>query len=299
MEFDHADIFADLAAIESTFSKLLDLTREGWVCIHPSDAPVPESITNLQSKAAKRGLPFLSYGFAAGADYRILETRAERLPWDKTQVGTYISVQTPTEKFSFHSPSIGKHNALNVVGVLATLMVAGHLSSEQDVAKAFASFKGVKRRQEERARFEDLVVIDDFAHHPRAIFETINAIRQRYPDFEIAALFEPRSATSARNILFEDFVNSFRKADGVFLISPTKHNVPVEQRLKVAELITELVVREPQLKGSAFSATGGDELLKLFWTWTKSHPKVLALVMSNGPFDGLIAKMIDHKQGGA
>jgi len=295
VEFDHADIFADLAAIEATFTKLLGLTREGWVCIHPDDAPVASSILDLEAKAKARGLPFVTYGFSPKADYQILAVRAERLPWDNTQVGTFIAVNTPKGKFQWHSPTIGRHNALNVVGVMATLMQAGQISKAEEIAKGFASFRGVKRRQEERARFDELVVIDDFAHHPRAIHETIEAIKQRYPDFKIAAFFEPRSATSARNILFEDFVNSFRRADGVFLIAPTKHNVPVEQRLKVDALIAELTKREPSLSGSAFASPTGDGLLESFWTWSKGRGKILALVMSNGPFDGIIPKMIEHK----
>lgn len=296
VEFDHADIFADLAAIDATFTKLLDLSREGWVCIHPADAPVAASIEGLQAKAKKRNLPFFTYGFAAGADYQILEASAERLPWDNSQVGTKIIVKTPHGKMQWHSPAIGRHNALNAVGVMATLRHAGRFKAEDELARAMAGFKGVKRRQEERARFDDLVVIDDFAHHPRAIFETIAAIKQRYPDHKIAAFFEPRSATSARNLLFDDFVNSFREADGVFLIAPTKLNVPVEQRLKVDQLIAELVTREPKLNGSAFFSPAADELLKMFWTWSKTQPPVLALVMSNGPFEGLIPKMIEQKQ---
>lgn len=296
IEFDHADIFADLAAIEATFSKLLDLTREGWICIHPDDAPVASSIRGLQEKAQKRGLPFRSYGFSKSADYQILRAEAERLPWDSSQVGTLISIKMPGGKIvQWHSPAIGRHNALNSVGVMATLHEAGHFASDADIAKAFEHFKGVKRRQEERARFDDLVVIDDFAHHPRAIHETIAAIKQRYPDYKIAAFFEPRSATSARNVLYDDFVNSFRAADGVFLIAPTKLNVPVEQRLKVDQLVLDLVKREPRLQGSTFVATAVDSLLESFWTWTQSHKKVLALVMSNGPFDGLIPKMIEQK----
>jgi UDP-N-acetylmuramate: L-alanyl-gamma-D-glutamyl-meso-diaminopimelate ligase len=302
IEFDHADIFKDLAAIDSTFSKLLDLTREGWVCIHPDDAPIAASILDLQTKAQKRGLPFFTYGFSKNSDYQITEMKSERLPWDKDQVGTLLKVKTPKKEFTFHSPSIGRHNALNVAGVLAMLIEAGHIKTAADVTKCFASFKGVKRRQEERARYHDLVVIDDFAHHPRAIAETIDAIRQRYPDYKIAAFFEPRSATSARNILFEDFVKSFLRADGVFLITPTKLNVPESERLKVGEVIAQIQERAPQLNGSAFTETNADALLTMFWKWKQAHeiksPKVLALVMSNGPFDGLITKMIEHKHGG-
>lgn len=296
VEFDHADIFADLSAIETTFTKLLDLTREGWICIHPDDAPVKSSIELLREKAKKRQLPFLTYGFSELADYQILECTSERLPWDSSQVGTKIVVKHKGEVYSWHSPTIGRHNALNVVGVMAMLGLSRQFQVMDEFAKALSKFKGVKRRQEERARFEDLIVIDDFAHHPRAITETIAAIKQRYPDYKIAAFFEPRSATSARNILFEDFVNSFTSADSVFLIAPTKHNVPVEQRLKVDELIKQLIQREPRLQSSAFYSSSVDDLLNMFWKWSSSCSKVLALVMSNGPFDGLIVKMIDQKK---
>src|SRR5213075_772398 len=108
-------------------------------------------------------------------------------------------------------PMAGRHNVENAVGVYAAARSLG--LDHARIAKGFASFKGVKRRQEIRDEIGRVLVIDDFAHHPTAVRETIDAIRERYPERRLWAVFEPRSNTSRRNIHQDDYAKAFVGAD--------------------------------------------------------------------------------------
>jgi len=298
IEFDHADIFKDLAAVEDSFLKLVDLTSEGWVGLVPEESPSPASMSKCVERAKARNLPLINYGFTKGADMRIESFEASRLPWDKDCVGTKIQVAYKNKSHEFYSPMSGKHNALNMVGILATFLGAGRLNSLDQTKDLFKNFKGIKRRQEEKIRINDLIVIDDFAHHPSAIKETIAAIKMKFPDHQVAAFFEPRSATSARNIFFDEFKGAFEQADAVFLSLPTKDNVPLDERLDVVGIVKYLV-ESSHFKGAAFYSKQVEELISTFENWREAHKnKTVALVMSNGPFGGLIPKLIDKEQHG-
>src|SRR5204862_1382622 len=126
----------------------------------------------------------------------------------------------------------GRHNVENAVGVYAVARSLGLTSTE--VAVGFASFLGVKRRQETRGEPNGILVIDDFAHHPTAVRETIHAIRLRYPDRRLWAVFEPRSNTSRRNIHQREYAESFDGAQRLSLKVPEPHDqVPMNEQLDV------------------------------------------------------------------
>jgi len=194
--------------------------------------------------------------------------------------------------FEFYSPMCGKHNAWNVVGVAALLMVGGDWKGVEAFQEALRTFEGIKRRQDEVFTSSSLIVIDDFAHHPTAIDETIAAIRGRYPDRLIAAFFEPRSATSARNLLAKDFESCFDKADSVFLVPPSKTNIPAAEKLDVPVMLEHMSTRAAHKGHALLCKNSVDELAEAFGEWKKSTTKpVVALVMSNGPFGGIHQKL--------
>jgi UDP-N-acetylmuramate: L-alanyl-gamma-D-glutamyl-meso-diaminopimelate ligase len=184
---------------------------------------------------------------------------------------------------------LGKHNLLNALGNLGVLHASGHLKKLSDFQEVLRTFRGVARRQDVLFDSDTFVVVDDFAHHPTAIKETIAAIREKYPSFEVAAFFEPRSATSARNTLYVDFVKSFKQAHSVFIQEATKLNVPENERLKVQDLVRELMGKGDTEHAVAKKTV--DELMDEFLMWKKSKEKVVALVMSNGAFGGLTKKL--------
>jgi UDP-N-acetylmuramate: L-alanyl-gamma-D-glutamyl-meso-diaminopimelate ligase len=280
VEFDHADIFKDLAAVETAFLKLVPKTREGWVLVDDESAPRADCVRKLATAVRAQGLKLLRYGFMPGADVRILAAEPEA-------GGMRVRLQLAGQsEVSLWTPQTGRHNALNLAGVLGTLYAAGLLARLEDAQALLKTFAGIKRRQEEVYSSERLTVIDDFAHHPTAIRETISAIRARYPGFKLAAFFEPRSATSARNIMAKDFGACFSGADAVFLVPPTKTNVPQDEKLDIQAVARDVASEVPEVRVEADLK----QLTNFFEEWRLRQPRsvpTVALVMSNGAFGGL------------
>ncbi|MBS1985081.1 MAG: hypothetical protein JST16_13005, partial [Bdellovibrionales bacterium] len=291
IEFDHADIFKNVAAIEDSFLKLADLTREGWLLVDDESSPRAASVQRVAQSFAQRKIPCHRYGAMASSRYRLLGSEARRLPNSPSGlVGTACRIQTPElGTIELLSPMTGYHNALNLTGVVGTLLASGEAKTTAQLQTFLDTFAGVKRRQDEVFASPALVVIDDFAHHPTAIRETVRAIRDRYPTRKLAAFFEPRSATSARNVMAAQFAECFDDADSVFLVTPTKTNIPAGEKLDVPALVAAMGDR-PALKGKTLTWKASiPELAEAFGAWQKNvgGSGVVALVMSNGPFGGL------------
>jgi UDP-N-acetylmuramate: L-alanyl-gamma-D-glutamyl-meso-diaminopimelate ligase len=155
------------------------------------------------------------------------------------------------------------------------------------IAAGMATFRGVKRRQEPRGEFGGVLVIDDFAHHPTAVRETIDGIRRRYPDRRLWAVFEPRSNTSRRNIHQADYEGAFDGADRVTIRVPETHDkVPADQQLDVAAIVAALDRRG--IEASALRDPA--EMAQL--VCAESRANDLILVMSNGSFGGFIPLLL-------
>ncbi len=289
IEFDHADIFSSVEAIEKSFCKLTKLTREGWILIDGQSAPRASSVEVVAQALKEAKVKCLRYGQDPSSDYFLEKVEESPLPWKKQVLGTRLVIRTPElSKIEIFSPLSGMHNALNLTGDIGALLASGEVRSVDQIQKALMSFQGIKRRQEEVVTKDSLVVIDDFAHHPTAISETLKAVKGRYPGYKIAAFFEARSATSARNIFANAFSECFDLADAVFLSPPTKTNIPEDQKLNVKKLVEDIVKRNPNLP--VFLGKTNDELKMSFSQWARTLPHslpVLALVMSNGPFGGI------------
>jgi UDP-N-acetylmuramate: L-alanyl-gamma-D-glutamyl-meso-diaminopimelate ligase len=129
--------------------------------------------------------------------------------------GSEFSVKWKGEKVSFKSSVVGNHNVLNIASCVIFLLSEGF--SVADVQKATLEIGMVKRRQEVRGKYKDMVVIDDFAHHPRAITVTIDAIRARFKNKKIVTIFEPISATARSNIFQNEFRDSLADSDKVII----------------------------------------------------------------------------------
>ncbi len=182
-------------------------------------------------------------------------------------------------------PMAGRHNVENAVGVWAAARSLGLTSTQ--VAAGFASFRGVKRRQETRGEPNGILVIDDFAHHPTAVRETIHAIRLRYPDRRLWAVFEPRSNTSRRNIHQKEYAESFEGAQRVSLKVPEPHDkVPANEQLNVPAVADAL--RHHRIDADYSSDVS--ELVNRVANEAKRGDVVL--VMSNGAFGGFIPSLL-------
>ena len=177
IEFDHADIFPDLAAVKRAFRQLIAIVpRGGLIVANSVDANVRDVV--------------------AGAPCRVR--------WFK---------KADVEDFAL--PLAGEHNRYNAAAAAACAEELG--VSREQIQRGFSTFTGIKRRMEVRGEAGGVTVLDDFGHHPTAIAETIRAIRQKYPRRRLWALFEPRTNTTRRNIFQRELAESLSLADGVFI----------------------------------------------------------------------------------
>lgn len=296
IEFDHADIYNSLEDIEKSFLKLVDKTKDGWILVDRESAPVAASVEKVASLLKTKNKKVFRYGTAVDSDFVLLSEKGAALSFDPQRVGSHLHIRLPDgTQWQLQSTMIGRHNALNTLGVIGVLWAAGELKKESEAQKFLATFNGIKRRQEEVFRSPQLVVIDDFAHHPTAILETIRAIRSRYQGAKVAAFFEPRSATSARNVLAKEMAACFDEADAIFLTPPTKTNIPDGQKLIMADLQKDIAER-PANRGKMMVVDPSVEnLARAFREWAGAQKYSVALVMSNGPFGGIHSLLAQGK----
>lgn len=277
VEFDHADIFRDENHVLESFLELVEKTSAGWLLIHPDDSPKPHLILKLMDRLREKSKKFFLYGKSAKADYRLEIVKPHQL---KIHGPDGASGGSGEKSMEIMCPLPGLHNALNTVGVVGVLDQLGFSASQN----LFANFKGIKRRQEVIAEKGNLKVIDDFAHHPTAVRETLAALREQYPGRKFHVFFEPRSATSCRKVFETDFGKSFGAADYFYIVPPFKKNVPEDEKLnstRVAEIAKQSGAQE------VFCRTKAGELFQDFMKAQNSSEPTLAVVMSNGDFDGL------------
>jgi UDP-N-acetylmuramate: L-alanyl-gamma-D-glutamyl-meso-diaminopimelate ligase len=269
IEFDHADIYTDLAHYESAYERFCaTLPGNGWLGVSAS-YPRAVEIARQQCRCEVN-----TYGGRAG-DYR-----AAAVTFDEN--GARFHVDAPDGEAAVVSlPMSGLHNVENALGVYAA---ARHLGvSSDEIAAAFASFRGVKRRQEPRGEVAGVLVIDDFAHHPTAVRETIAGIRERYRNRRLWAVFEPRSNTSRRNIHQAEYASAFDQADVVTIRLPEPHDkVPADQQLDVPAIVRTIEERGMEAHGLAQVEEIADLITR------EARDNDVILVMSNGAFGGLI-----------
>lgn len=275
IEFDHADIYTDMPHYEAAFVKFCEtLPEDGFLGVSASY----RNAVDLAKGASKARV--VTYAVNGKADYRADD---ERFSAD----GTRFLIHDPEgKKKELFLPMGGYHNVENAAGVYAAALALG-LTHDQ-IAEGLASFKGVKRRQEIRAEVAGVTVMDDFAHHPTAVRETIEAVRQRFPERRVWAVFEPRSNTSRRNIHQEDYVTALTGADLATIREPEAHDkVPADQRLDVPAIVAALTKR------GVIANASPDVPALVEHVGGEARPNDLILVMSNGSFGGFIPSLIE------
>lgn len=276
-ELDHADIYRDEAHYEASFEKFADLLpQDGYLAACASYASV--------LRIAKRArCPVETYAVdVPGADW---EARGLALGRDGAR---FTLVRRGAALADVHLPVGGAHNVENALGVAAAATALG--LSPAEIAAGLAAFHGVKRRQEVRGLAGGVTVIDDFAHHPRAVKKTLDAIAGSYPGARLLAAFEPRSNTSRRNLHQADYADpaTWAAAAEVFLLRPAPTDrVPEHERLDL-----DAVVRDLGARGKPARVFGTvDELAGAMIAAAK--PGDVAVAMSNGAFGGIWGKLLD------
>lgn len=269
LEFDHGDIYKDLNAIISAFAELMRmLTSDRVMVINNDDKNIKEALRLANCRAK-----IFTYG--SHGDYTAHEIKRDRN-------GARFTVRFHDENLCTLSlPLFGEHNVSNALGCFAILHQYG--LSPKEIAAGFASFAGVKRRMEERFVKRDMVMVDDFAHHPSAVKVTIDAARQKYPDHKIVAIFEPRSATSCMKIFEKDYEEAFLSADRVML-APVGRALPKDSRIDTEEIAKALSKR-------GVPATAFENYDSLRAEIAGVSPRSVLLFMSNGDFQGMLTTL--------
>jgi UDP-N-acetylmuramate: L-alanyl-gamma-D-glutamyl-meso-diaminopimelate ligase len=272
VEFDHADIYVDLETVKTAFKRLVNLVpRRGVIVAYDGSENVTECV-------AHAFCPVQRYGFSETADWRIQNLRHEGnlTRWQVWHDGALWA------EFEMHLA--GEHNALNATAAAALATSQG--ISKQDIQSALTTFKSVKRRLEVRAQIAGITLIDDFAHHPTAIRETLRALRSVYPQSRLWAVLEPRSNTLRRKVLQNDIVASLRLADHVVL-----SGVYQQQRIPDAErLHPEDVVHALNAAGTPAELHPDVDSILSGIVPQLQHGDVVA-ILSNGGFDGIYEKL--------
>jgi UDP-N-acetylmuramate: L-alanyl-gamma-D-glutamyl-meso-diaminopimelate ligase len=231
VEFDHADIYPDLTAVKTAFKRLVNLIpRRGRVIAFDGSENVTECV-------AKAFCPVERYGFAQASHWRLSNLRHEGslTRWTLTRGGEPFAELT--------LPMAGEHNALNATAAAA--LAAGQGVPVEAIVEALATFKSVKRRLEVRAIVEGVTIIDDFAHHPTAIRETLRALRESYPGHRLWAVLESCSNTLRRNVFELELVESLALADRVILAAVFRsESIPAPERLHPEHVVEALNQRD-------------------------------------------------------
>ncbi len=272
VEFDHADIYADLEAVKVAFKRLVNLVpRRGLIVAYDGSANVTECVENAFC-------PVQRYGFTADADWRLRNLRHENgltrwEVWLNNSLWAELEMQLA-----------GEHNALNATASAA--LAAGNGMSRDAIRNALATFKSVKRRLEVRAEISGITIIDDFAHHPTAIRETLRALRSVYPQSRLWAVLEPRSNTLRRKVLELELVESLRLADRVILAGVyQQQRIPDRERLHPEEVVHALNAAGTPAEIHA----DVDTIIENIVPQLRSGDVVA--ILSNGGFDGIYEKL--------
>jgi UDP-N-acetylmuramate: L-alanyl-gamma-D-glutamyl-meso-diaminopimelate ligase len=227
VEFDHADIYKDLDAVETSFKRLVNLVpRRGRIIAHDTGESV-ERCVNRAFCSVER------YGVSPTATWRVANLRLEpnRTTWNVLRDGQ------PWAEFQFQLG--GEYNVWNATAAAA--MAASYGISKEEISAALKTFKSVKRRLEVKAQVNGITIIDDFAHHPTAIAGTMAALRSRYPGARLWAILEPRSNTLRRNVLQSELAKSLALADEVIIATIFKSDaIPEAERLDLDAVAAQI-----------------------------------------------------------
>jgi len=272
VEFDHADIYADLEAVKLAFKRLVNLVpRRGVIVAYDGSAHVSECVGKALCRVER-------YGFTEGADWRIqnLRHKGGKSFWE-----VYCNGKLWTE---LEMPVAGEHNVLNATAAAA--LAANHGVPIAAICAALASFLSVRRRLEVRAVVDGVTIVDDFAHHPTAIRETLRALRQVYPNARLWAVLEPRSNTLRRNVFQQELVESLALADRVILAAVyQQQRIPEGERLHPEQVIAALNASGTPAELCADVAAIVDSLDR------QLQPGDVVAILSNGGFDGIYEKL--------
>ncbi len=272
VEFDHADIYADFEAVSLAFRRLVTLVPRKGLLLVGADSPGARAVADQAISRVE------TFGTGDNVDWQAHDI-------EPAGASTRFRVRRKGAPFgSFEVPLVGVYNVRNATAAMAVAAEVGIGSAS--IAEGLRTFGGVKRRLEVVGVADGVTVFDDFAHHPTAVAETLAGVRASNPSARIWAVFEPRSASSCRRVVQDDFARAFAGADEVVRAPIFRSKLPESGRLSVPQLVRDLNSR----RQSAREAESIDAIVEAI---AKEHrPGDLVVVMSNGGFGGIHQKLL-------
>jgi UDP-N-acetylmuramate: L-alanyl-gamma-D-glutamyl-meso-diaminopimelate ligase len=278
LEFDHADIYSDFNEYKQSFIFLAEeLNKDGLLILNGDSEEV-------RSLAQHSAAPVLYYGFTENCDVTAINITVD-------EKGQHFDLVFKGQTIGhFDIRLFGKYNLANTLSVCA-IALHEKLSTEE-IQEGLKTYLGMKRRQEIKGVFKGITIIDDFAHHPTAVRETLGGIREHFPNNRIIAVFEPRSNTSRKKMFEEDYGNAFGSVDALYLSMPhLRHNDVASDFIDGQRVINTA----KKARNNAFTAicvSNCDEVLEQLVPDLKEGDVVV--IMSNGSFDGIHEKLISR-----
>jgi len=268
IEFDHADIFKDLDEIKLSFRRLLNIVpQNGMVILNGDDSNCVEVARNCLAQ-------MIEVGFSKNCAQRIREV-AYSPESSRFRLGEDV----------FEIPLIGEFNVRNAA--MAATAARFYDVPKTKIDSAFKSFSGVARRLELRGEAGGVKVIDDFGHHPTAIVQTLQALRNRYRRHRLWAVFEPRSNTTRRAVFQQQLPDAFQFADGLFISQVARlEQIPEDERLKPERVVAAIA----KTGRPAFYERNADAIIDRIVPMLR--PKDVVVVFSNGGFDNIHEKLL-------
>ncbi|HEY6805844.1 MAG TPA: UDP-N-acetylmuramate:L-alanyl-gamma-D-glutamyl-meso-diaminopimelate ligase [Pyrinomonadaceae bacterium] len=279
IEFDHADIYRDLDAVKLAFRRFMNLVPGNGRLIAGWDSPNVRAV--VEEMGSRLFTQVETFGTNPEAKWQVRNA-------DFSQGLSRFEVYCEGQSWgSFETPLLGEFNLLNCLAVIIAADAWG-LNHEQ-IRSALASFKNVKRRAEIRGEERGVTVIDDFAHHPTAVRETLKALRAKYRANRLIAVFEPRSWSSRLSVFQDDYAKAFESADYVVIANVFDSRKVTE---KGRALDTSALIEAISQQGKpALGLAGADEIVAHLTP--QLHPGDIVAIMSNGGFGGIHDKLLE------
>jgi UDP-N-acetylmuramate: L-alanyl-gamma-D-glutamyl-meso-diaminopimelate ligase len=279
VEFDHADIYKDLDAVETAFKRLVNLVpRRGRIVAFDGAVGAGHESASVERCLQKAFCPVERYGPSDKSGWQVTNLRLEpeQTLWSVRHNGR------PWADFEFSLA--GEYNVWNATAAAALAAECG--IAKEEIAAALKTFKSVKRRLEVKARVNGITLIDDFAHHPTAIAGTLKALRARYPGARLWAILEPRSNTLRRRVLQNDLARSLALADEIIVAAVFRSDaVPENERLELPELAAEITKNG----GRARLIADADAIVQT--AAPEMRDGDIVAILSNGGFGGIYEKL--------
>ncbi|MBP7846149.1 MAG: UDP-N-acetylmuramate:L-alanyl-gamma-D-glutamyl-meso-diaminopimelate ligase, partial [Candidatus Pacebacteria bacterium] len=274
VELDHLDIYSDLADYRKAFEFFVsEIPEDGFIFLN-GDKDETRSLSMVSKSHV------MTYGLSDKNNITARNLKKEN------GMQTFDFIYNGATLGQIETSLSGNHNVANILSAIGVALAHG--LSFEFIKKGVKNFKGMKRRQEVVGDTNGILLIDDFAHHPTAVRETLFGIKQKYSRRRIVALFEPRSNSSRKKVFEKDYIESFDNADLVFIKIPPFREGDVPEDFMDAKFVAEKVSE----KGVPMKvAENVENLVEIVWSEIKEGDVVI--MMSNGAFDGLKDKLLD------